>query len=258
MSLAPPPETADRGRFLFFALATADAQLWAGHAVHLGCPSQTVATVNECRVLARSETPTVIVAPRDAFDRRLVDRTDEAFRRTTLVVLTDDPEELDWWRMIAWQAAPTTASGDAAEAALASALAEAARRLDDALAVEDYQRRLGDLSPDESKVFVAVCAGRLNKQIANDLQVSIRTVEQRRRRVFDKMGVDSATPLSALRARAQTLEDQWRRSLSRPAGDRARRVPPAPPPSPRLSGEGVTLIDWGRRPAGQPLLNYRS
>ena len=70
----------------------------------------------------------------------------------------------------------------------------------------DYHRRLDRLSQGESHVLEAIYAGRLNKQIARDLGVSIRTVEQRRQRVFRKMSVPSAVLLASYIATARTLE----------------------------------------------------
>jgi two-component system response regulator DctR len=43
-----------------------------------------------------------------------------------------------------------------------------------------------------------VIAGRANKQIADQLDISVRTVEVHRARVFDKMAVKSAVELANL------------------------------------------------------------
>ena len=43
-----------------------------------------------------------------------------------------------------------------------------------------------------------MAAGKLNKIIADELNVSIRTVEVHRSRIFDKMNVKSAVELSKL------------------------------------------------------------
>ena len=43
-----------------------------------------------------------------------------------------------------------------------------------------------------------VIDGRLNKLIADELQISVRTVEVHRARVFDKMNVKSAVELANL------------------------------------------------------------
>ncbi|MEM6671080.1 MAG: LuxR C-terminal-related transcriptional regulator, partial [Pseudomonadota bacterium] len=72
--------------------------------------------------------------------------------------------------------------------------------------VSEYYRRRSTLTADEEEVLEAVVAGKLNKQIASEFRVSIRTVEQRRRRVFSKMDVPSAVPLADRVATVRTLE----------------------------------------------------
>ncbi|MBL8481643.1 MAG: response regulator transcription factor [Rhodocyclaceae bacterium] len=59
-------------------------------------------------------------------------------------------------------------------------------------------QRLASLSPRETEVMELILAGRLNKQIADDLNVSIRTVEVHRSRVFEKMGARSAVDLARI------------------------------------------------------------
>lgn len=86
------------------------------------------------------------------------------------------------------------------------ALDEAVRRQADWSIVNDFYRRVDSLSKEEKRVLEAVCDGKLNKQIANEFGVSIRTVEQRRRRVFAKMNVPSAVPLARRVATVETLE----------------------------------------------------
>jgi len=71
--------------------------------------------------------------------------------------------------------------------------------------VDGFYRRLAQLSPEESSILQAVCEGKLNKQIAREFGVSIRTVEQRRRRMFAKMEVGSAVPLASQLATVQTI-----------------------------------------------------
>ena len=50
----------------------------------------------------------------------------------------------------------------------------------------------------EREVMKRVLTGRPNKLIADDLQISVRTVEVQRARVFDKMHVRSAVELAKL------------------------------------------------------------
>ncbi|MDP5241025.1 response regulator transcription factor [Uliginosibacterium sp. 31-16] len=59
----------------------------------------------------------------------------------------------------------------------------------------DAQRRIEGLTPREREVLELIVAGRLNKQIADDLGISIKTVEVHRARVMEKMGVNSLAEL---------------------------------------------------------------
>lgn len=56
-------------------------------------------------------------------------------------------------------------------------------------------KRLASLTPREREVMELMAAGRLNKQIADDLGISIKTVEVHRGRVMDKMEVRSLAEL---------------------------------------------------------------
>jgi two-component system response regulator DctR len=60
------------------------------------------------------------------------------------------------------------------------------------------QRRLGELTDRESDVMRLVVEGLPNKLIADQLEISVRTVEVHRSRVFDKMDVKSAVELANL------------------------------------------------------------
>jgi len=58
--------------------------------------------------------------------------------------------------------------------------------------------RLSQLTERERQVMERVLAGELNKQIADALDIAIRTVEVHRARVFEKLGVRSAVELAGL------------------------------------------------------------
>ena len=60
------------------------------------------------------------------------------------------------------------------------------------------RKHLADLTDRELEVMRLVTAGRANKQIADELDISVRTVEVHRARVFDKMDVKSAVELANL------------------------------------------------------------
>lgn len=59
-------------------------------------------------------------------------------------------------------------------------------------------RKLRSLSVGERQVLQGILAGRLNKEIAKSLELSIRTIEQRRREVFRKMEVHHPASLARM------------------------------------------------------------
>ena len=84
---------------------------------------------------------------------------------------------------------------------------ELAKRITEAMAIDAAQRAesavsasvaesLAQLTPRERQVMEMVLAGKLNKIIADELSISMRTVEVHRARVFEKMGVKSAVELA--------------------------------------------------------------
>jgi two-component system response regulator DctR len=86
------------------------------------------------------------------------------------------------------------ALADRLEQALA---VEAAMHQEDAQAAE-RRARLESLTDREHEVMLRVAAGKLNKVIADELHVSVRTVEVHRARVYAKLGVRSAAEVATL------------------------------------------------------------
>ena len=83
---------------------------------------------------------------------------------------------------------------DRVEQALLSSVAALVRRRDRVTVA----RRLADITERERDVMRLVIDGRPNKLIADELNISVRTVEVHRARVFEKMEVKSAVELSKL------------------------------------------------------------
>jgi len=76
------------------------------------------------------------------------------------------------------------------------ALATSRERLAQLAVQRALQARLGELTERERAVLRLVAAGRPNKLIADELGISVRTVEVHRARVFEKMDVKSAVELA--------------------------------------------------------------
>ena len=75
------------------------------------------------------------------------------------------------------------------------ALAHSAAALAQHGQTSSLQVRLGSLTEREKAVMRLVASGLPNKLVADQLDISVRTVEVHRARVFDKMGVKSAVEL---------------------------------------------------------------
>ena len=86
--------------------------------------------------------------------------------------------------------------------ALVDRIEDALRRSAEVLAAQKEKRvlqgRLADLTERERDVMRLVAKGLPNKLIADQLAISVRTVEVHRSRVFDKMEVKSAVELANL------------------------------------------------------------
>jgi FixJ family two-component response regulator len=60
---------------------------------------------------------------------------------------------------------------------------------------EEIRARLGSLTHREREVMDLVVAGRINRDIAESLAISVKTVEAHRARIMEKLGVDSVAGL---------------------------------------------------------------
>jgi two-component system, LuxR family, response regulator DctR len=78
------------------------------------------------------------------------------------------------------------------------ALRESASRLEQAGSSDRIRGRLERLTARERDVMDLILKGKLNKIIADELGISMRTVEVHRSNVFSKMGVRSAVELARL------------------------------------------------------------
>ena len=79
---------------------------------------------------------------------------------------------------------------DRVQEALVAACAAASHAL--------VQERLAGLSPREREVLDLILQGKMNKVVADELGISMRTVEVHRANIFDKMQVKTAVELAGL------------------------------------------------------------
>jgi len=86
--------------------------------------------------------------------------------------------------------------------AVARALARSAKDCQQRVEVVESRRRLAKLTPREFEVFRLVIAGRLNKEIGAELDVTLRTIKTHRARVMQKIGVVSVAELVRLAQKA--------------------------------------------------------
>lgn len=61
--------------------------------------------------------------------------------------------------------------------------------------MDEFERRIGALTPREREVLDLVVAGRHNREIAASLGISVRTVEVHKARILGKVGVQNVTQL---------------------------------------------------------------
>lgn len=98
-------------------------------------------------------------------------------------------------------------SDDALLNAVAQALARDAEARAHSSEVADVQARLEQLTPREHEVLRYLLEGAVNKVVARELDLSVRTVEIHRARILSKMGVSNASQLVKLVMGSGVLDD---------------------------------------------------
>ena len=78
---------------------------------------------------------------------------------------------------------------------VAKMLEDAVERVSQARALQSQQAILSRLTAREQQVLERIVAGRLNKQIAGDLSISIKTVEAHRANIMEKLEVTTVADL---------------------------------------------------------------
>jgi len=69
---------------------------------------------------------------------------------------------------------------------------------------DSLRQLLGGLSRQQVRLMPMVAAGELNKTIAWKMELSVRTVEEHRRKIFDRLNLHSAAELATLLAEARS------------------------------------------------------
>ena len=101
-------------------------------------------------------------------------------------------------------------------AAIRRALAQDVEDLGEEARVTEVRRRVNLLSPRETEVFALVVTGMPNKQIADALGISEKTIKVHRGRVMDKMQAGSVAELVRLADRAGVILPEARANRPRP------------------------------------------
>ena len=101
-----------------------------------------------------------------------------------------------------------TAPGDALLDAIDRALARDAREREDHIRQRELSKRFARLTPREREVLSHVLRGRLNKQIAADLDMDERSVKRHRTNLMHKVGVRSVAQLAQLAVMAGVIDER--------------------------------------------------
>ena len=211
MTINPPTQTTchpngPRGRVLLLRLEEPIAKKCQSAASALSLDSFRIESLGEARQSSDGASPICLITPNDTVSLRVLQNPNElVFRRMTTVIIEENTAMVERYRNLGQFAISPSATRETLQAEIDSAILQAGDRQWKWNTIEDFQRRLDRLTPEEYVVLEVVCLGNLNKQIAKQVGVSVRTIEQRRRRVFDKMEVDSAVTLAAQLATVKAL-----------------------------------------------------
>lgn len=91
--------------------------------------------------------------------------------------------------------------------AIRKALAQDARKRVESAHRQAIRQRINELTPSEREVLSYVVAGKPNKVIANRLDVSVRTVENRRSEIYTKLQAESVVDLVRMVIEADMLDE---------------------------------------------------
>ena len=132
------------------------------------------------------------------FDRLLARGLPELWPVIFLTGHADVPTAVDTVKRGAYDFCEKPFSDNALVDRVEQALALSRERLAQRAARRVVQTRVDELTERERAVMERVAGGLANKQIADGLNISVRTVEVHRARVFEKMDVKSAVELTNL------------------------------------------------------------
>ena len=127
-------------------------------------------------------------------ERRLLDMLPVIF----LTGHADVPTAVDAVKRGAFDFCEKPFSDNALVDRIEQALSRSSQTLQSLRSKQNLQHNLADLTERERDVMHLVVEGLPNKLIADQLDISVRTVEVHRARVFDKMNVKSAVELANL------------------------------------------------------------
>lgn len=82
--------------------------------------------------------------------------------------------------------------------------------------MHELSDRLGTLSQRDQQIAEAATQGKTNEAVARDLDISIRTVERRRKALRDRFAVDHVAEIVALVAELKGLQRIWDAQPARP------------------------------------------